>query len=75
MVACSQSVQKKFVPKRRLAVAVSAAVMASTLPGGAMGQVLEEVIVTATKRAESVMDVPLACLLYTSDAADDAMNV
>tara|TARA_R110001599_G_scaffold353869_1_gene601216 strand:+ start:27024 stop:29423 length:2400 start_codon:yes stop_codon:yes gene_type:complete len=46
--------------RKRLAVAVSAAVVATTLPGSVLGQVLEEVIVTATKRSESVMDVPLA---------------
>ena len=40
-----------------LAVAVSAALMSSA---GASGQVLEEVIVTATKREEGVMEVPLA---------------
>jgi len=40
-----------------LAVAVSAALMSS---GAASGQVLEEVIVTATKREEGVMEVPLA---------------
>ncbi|MEK9893241.1 MAG: TonB-dependent receptor plug domain-containing protein, partial [Pseudomonadales bacterium] len=40
-----------------LTVAVSAALMSS---GAASGQVLEEVIVTATKREEGVMEVPLA---------------
>lgn len=45
--------------RKKLAAAVSV-VMASTLPAAAMGQVLEEVIVTATKRSESVMNVPLA---------------
>ncbi|MCB1848103.1 MAG: TonB-dependent receptor [Halieaceae bacterium] len=45
--------------RKKLATAVSV-VVASTLPAVAMGQVLEEIIVTATKRSESVMDVPLA---------------
>lgn len=42
--------------RHRLAIAVSAALAISTV----QAQQLEEVIVTATKRAESVMDVPLA---------------
>lgn len=48
------------LPRRsRLAQAVSLALLAgSTTPAGA--QQLEEVIVTATKRAESVLDVPVA---------------
>jgi iron complex outermembrane receptor protein len=46
--------------KTTLAGAVSAAVVASSLSAPAASQVLEEVIVTATKRAESVQDVPLA---------------
>ena len=46
--------------KKTLAGAVSAAVMASTLTAPAWAQTLEEVIVTATKRSESVQDVPLA---------------
>jgi iron complex outermembrane receptor protein len=51
---------RPHIRKNTLAGAVSAAVMASTLSTPAASQVLEEVIVTATKRAESVQDVPLA---------------
>lgn len=72
MAAGSQSVQKKFVPRRKLAVAVSAAVMASSLPGAALGQALEEVIVTATKRSESVMEVPLAITAISGKMIDAA---
>jgi len=46
--------------KNTMARAVSAAVMTSALATPAWSQTLEEVIVTATKRAESVQDVPLA---------------
>jgi iron complex outermembrane receptor protein len=60
MAEASGPFRHHFVPKRRMAAAVSAVVLASTLPGSALGQVLEEVIVTATKRSESLMDVPLA---------------
>jgi iron complex outermembrane receptor protein len=49
--------------KRHLALAVSAALAA----GGAHAQQLEEVIVTATKRSESVMDVPLAVQALSGD--------
>ena len=57
---------KPFTPstsKRRLALAVSAALAAGT----AQAQQLEEVIVTATKRAESVMDVPLSVQALSGD--------
>ncbi|MFT7286942.1 MAG: iron complex outermembrane receptor protein [Halieaceae bacterium] len=47
----------------RLSVAVSAAL----LVGHANAQQLEEVIVTATKRAESVMNVPLAVSALSGD--------
>jgi len=52
-----------FVPqKSALSQAVSLALIAGVGPGTALAQdgELEEITVTATKRAESVMDVPLA---------------
>ena len=56
--------RKKSAPgmirKSSMARAVSAAVVASALSTPAWSQTLEEVIVTATKRSESVQDVPLA---------------
>lgn len=52
--------------RRQLAIAVSAAVFAGTT-FGAYAQQLEEVIVTATKRSESVMDVPLAVQALSGD--------
>jgi iron complex outermembrane receptor protein len=53
---------------RRTAIArsVSAAVMAS-VAGTAAAQEIEEVIVTATKREESIQDVPLAITAFTGD--------
>ncbi|MBP6725005.1 MAG: TonB-dependent receptor, partial [Halioglobus sp.] len=58
--------------KQRLAAAVSAVVVATALPGTALAQVLEEVIVTATKRSESVMDVPLAITAISGRMIDSA---
>ena len=46
--------------RRRIAQAVSVAVLAGGAAAPLGAQQLEEVIVTATKRAESVMDVPLS---------------
>ncbi|WP_241505936.1 TonB-dependent receptor [Parahaliea mediterranea] len=53
--------------KTTLARAVSAAVMATALGAPAFGQSLEEVVVTATKRSESVQDVPLAITALSGD--------
>jgi len=48
-----------------LSQAVSAALIAGGSSGALQAQVLEEVIVTATKRAESIMDVPIAITAHT----------
>jgi iron complex outermembrane recepter protein len=53
--------QAVVLPKRSaVATAVSTVIMASAMSSPAWSQEIEEVIVTATKRAESVQDVPLA---------------
>ncbi len=52
-------------------MAVSAAI-ASTIAGTASAQQLEEVIVTATKRSESVMDVPLAITAVSGQFIQEA---
>lgn len=54
-------------PRRYLALAVSAAVMLGAGSSAARAQQLEEVIVTATKRAQSVMDVPLSVQALSGD--------
>lgn len=55
-------------PQRTLlAQAVSSALIASVASGPLMAQELEEIIVTATKREESVMDVPLAIQALSGD--------
>jgi iron complex outermembrane recepter protein len=46
--------------KSTMAKAVSAAVLSTAITAPAFSQSLEEVIVTATKRSESIQDVPLA---------------
>ena len=52
--------------RRHLALAVSSA-LALAAAGSAQAQQLEEVIVSATKRAESVMDVPLSIQALSGD--------
>jgi len=57
-----------FRPRRKLlAQAVSAAVAAGGASHALHAQELEEIIVTATKRAESVMDVPVAIQALAGD--------
>lgn len=51
--------QRATVNRRRISVAVVSAIAGTMLAGGAQAQ-LEEVIVTATKRAASTQDIPLS---------------
>ena len=55
--------------RKQLAKAVTAAILCSATPSTALAQIfeLEEVIVTATKRSESVEDVPLAITALSGD--------
>jgi len=57
----------KLIQKTKLSRAVSAAVMVSAISSPAWSQSLEEVIVTATKRSESVQDIPLAITALSGD--------
>ncbi len=55
-------------PKRTaVSAAVSTAIMATALHTPAFGQQLEEIVVTATKREESVQEVPLAITALSGD--------
>lgn len=54
-----------FAQRTAVATAVSAALLATSLP--AQSQQLEEIIVTATKREESLQEVPLAITALTGD--------
>jgi iron complex outermembrane receptor protein len=53
--------------KTKLAIAIASSVIASSMPTTAFSQQLEEVLVTATKRSESVQDVPLAITAFSGD--------
>lgn len=61
---------KKMLPKNKLSMAVLAATTASLGAGYANAQQLEEVVVTATKRAESTQDVPIAVSAMTEESLD-----
>ena len=50
-----------------LAQAVSFALVAGVAAAPVAAQELEEIVVTATKRAESIMDVPLAITAMSGD--------
>jgi iron complex outermembrane receptor protein len=58
--------------KNSMATAVSAALIASAMAAPVYSQTLEEVFVTATKRSESVMDVPLAITALSGDFINQA---
>ena len=59
--------------KSPVAQAISAAILISTVPTSAYSQlVLEEIVVTATKRAESIQDVSLAITAVSGDYIRDA---
>ena len=58
--------QTPVLPKHSaVSAAVSTAIMATAISSPAWSQQIEEVIVTATKREESVQDVPLAITALT----------
>ena len=59
--------------KTALHLAVSSAIISSITASGAYAQdnKLEEVIVTATKRTESMQDIPVAVSALTEDTLDD----
>ena len=64
---------KHTLPSRkRLAASIAAAAVATSLGANVHAQDwLEEVTVTATKRAENVQDVPLAISAFTGDFTKD----
>ena len=66
------SVSNRPMRRSRIAAAVSAAAMVSAMSAPTFGQTLEEVLVTATKRSESVQDVPLAITALSGDFIREA---
>lgn len=61
---------KSIMTKAKLSLAVAAAVGA--MSSAASAQVLEEVVVTATKRAESLQDVPISMLAVDGESIREA---
>ncbi len=58
----------KISPRRsQIAMAVSVALMTTVASSPSNAQTLEEIVVTATKRDESVQDVPLAITAFSGD--------
>lgn len=60
-----------FFRPHRLASALSAALVPALATNAAIAQQLEEVVVTATKRAASTQDIAVAVDALTSDTLDD----
>jgi outer membrane receptor protein involved in Fe transport len=58
-------------PTTRTLLAASIATVCASLPLTASAQMLEEVIVTATKRAEGMQDVPIALSVVSGDSIDE----
>mgnify|MGYP000297468175 CR=1 FL=1 len=59
-----------MLPMNKLSMAVLATITASTGAGYANAQQLEEIVVTATKRAESTQDIPIAVAAMTEESLD-----
>jgi iron complex outermembrane receptor protein len=58
--------------KKSLSIAVTSALLAGTMSVPSQAQQFEEMIVTATKRSQSVMDVPLAITAISGNAMKEA---
>ncbi len=58
--------------KKALSRAVASALLAGSVSSPLQAQMLEEVVVTATKRSESVMDVPLAITAISGNVMREA---
>jgi len=68
-----KSVRPSRFVKNRLAQSISSALLLPVVSTAVLAQpMLEEVVVTATKRAESIMDVPLAISVVSGDFAREA---
>ena len=59
-------------PLRRAAALATALALAAAAAAAAEGPLLEEVVVTAQKRAENVQEVPIAMQAYTADQLQEA---
>lgn len=57
--------------KKKLSTAVASALAVSLSAGVAQAQMLEEIIVTATKRAESMQDIPVTIQAMSGDAMSE----
>lgn len=65
--------RRVVIRRKTITTAITAAIGAMVVNGPVLAQDLEEVIVTATKRAESIQDVPLAITALSGDFIEKAM--
>ncbi len=56
-----------FMKHNRSLIATAVGLLTTAIASGASAQQLEEVIVTAQKRAQSMQDIPIAVSAYTED--------